>query len=88
MVQDVYESCVTGIKCTVGEMDGFEKMGLNLGSYLSAVLCAMVMESLMDEIRQDSPLTIIFEDDVVISASREQVEESLENRRYALKRKK
>ncbi|KAG2462952.1 YSM6 protein, partial [Polypterus senegalus] len=48
----------------------------------------MVMDRLTDEIRQESPWTMMFADDIVIcSDSREQVEETLERQRYALERR-
>ena len=45
----------------------------------------MVMDKLMDDIRQESLWTMMFADDIVIcSESWEQVEESLKRWRYAL----
>lgn len=46
---------------------------------LSPLLFAMVMDRLLHKIRQESPWTIMFTDDIVIcSECREQVEGSLE----------
>ncbi|KAK3555213.1 hypothetical protein QTP86_010465 [Hemibagrus guttatus] len=46
------------------------------------------MDQLSEEIRQESPWTMMFADDIVIcSESREQVEENLERWRFALKRR-
>ena len=48
----------------------------------------MVMDRLTDEIRQESPWTMMFGDDIVIcSESREQAEASRERWRYALERR-
>ncbi|KAI5101449.1 hypothetical protein C0J45_8652 [Silurus meridionalis] len=48
----------------------------------------MVMDRLTDEIRQESPWTMMFADDIVICGeSREQVEKSLEGWRYMLEKR-
>ncbi|KAK3528650.1 hypothetical protein QTP70_007198 [Hemibagrus guttatus] len=48
----------------------------------------MVMDQLSEEVRQESPWTMMFADDLVIcSESREQVEENLERWRFALERR-
>ncbi|KAK3562165.1 hypothetical protein QTP86_030166 [Hemibagrus guttatus] len=53
------------------------------GSYAS-----LVMDQLSEEVRQESPWTMMFADDIVIcSESREQVEENLERWRFALERR-
>ncbi|KAK3519534.1 hypothetical protein QTP70_034778 [Hemibagrus guttatus] len=58
------------------------------GSALSPFLFAMVMDQLSEEVRQESPWTMMFADDIVIcSESREQVEENLERWRFALERR-
>ncbi|KAK3509752.1 hypothetical protein QTP70_008387 [Hemibagrus guttatus] len=45
----------------------------------TVVRCAIVMDQLSEEVRQESPWTMMFADDIVIcSESREQVEENLE----------
>ncbi|KAK3529355.1 hypothetical protein QTP70_029327 [Hemibagrus guttatus] len=45
----------------------------------TVVKCAVVMDQLSEEVRQESPWTMMFADDIVIcSESREQVEENLE----------
>ena len=64
------------------------EVGLHQGSTLNPFLFAMVMDRLTDGVRQESPRTMIFADDVVIrNESREQVEEKLERWRYALERR-
>ncbi|KAK3538685.1 hypothetical protein QTP86_012735 [Hemibagrus guttatus] len=54
----------------------------------TVVRCAVVMDRLLEEVRQESPWTMMFADDIVIcSESREQVEENLERWRFALERR-
>ncbi|KAK3510455.1 hypothetical protein QTP70_007615 [Hemibagrus guttatus] len=51
----------------------------------TVVRCAVVMDQLSEEVKQESPWTMMFADDIVIcSESREQVEENLERWRFAL----
>ncbi|KAK2909600.1 hypothetical protein Q8A73_007315 [Channa argus] len=80
VVQDMYESCKTLVRCAVGVTEEFKvEVGLHQGSALSPFLFALVMDRLTDEVRQESPWTMMFADDIVIcSESREQVEENLE----------
>ncbi|KAK3539002.1 hypothetical protein QTP86_023604, partial [Hemibagrus guttatus] len=62
--------------------------GSREGSALSPFLFAIVMDQLSEEVRQESPWTMMFADDIVIcSESREQVEENLERWRFALERR-
>ncbi|KAK3564995.1 hypothetical protein QTP86_032513 [Hemibagrus guttatus] len=64
------------------------EVGLHRGSALSPFLFAIVMDQLSEEVRQESPWTMMFADDIVIcSESREQVEENLERWRFALERR-
>ncbi|KAK3552494.1 hypothetical protein QTP86_012152 [Hemibagrus guttatus] len=89
VVQDMYERSRTVVKCTVGQTEEFKvEVGLHQGSALSPFLFAIVMDQLSEEVRQESPWTMMFADDIVIcSESREQVEESLERWRFALERR-
>ena len=89
LVQDMYENSMTAVRCAVGVTDSFKvKVGLHQGSALSPFLFALVMDRLTDEVRQESPWTMMFADDIVIcSESREQLEENLERWRYALERR-
>ena len=88
VVQDMYEGSVTAVWYAVGETNRFKvDVGLHQGSALSPFLFAIVMDRLTDKIRQESPQTMMFTDDIVIcSEIRGQVEESLERWRYALER--
>ncbi|KAK3548620.1 hypothetical protein QTP70_015565, partial [Hemibagrus guttatus] len=89
VVQDIYERSRTVVRCAVGQTEEFNvEVGLHQGSALSPFLFAMVMDQLSEEVRQESPWTMMFADDIVIcSESREQVEENLERWRCALERR-
>ncbi|KAK3518442.1 hypothetical protein QTP70_000659 [Hemibagrus guttatus] len=89
VVQDMYERSRTVVRCAVGQTEEFNvELGLHQGSALSPFLFAIVMNQLSEEVRQESPWTMMFADDIVIcSESREQVEENLERWRFALERR-
>ncbi|KAK3567574.1 hypothetical protein QTP86_020021, partial [Hemibagrus guttatus] len=89
VVQDMYERSRTVVRCAVGQTEEFKvEVGLHQGSALSPFLFAIVMDQLSEEVRQESPWTMMFTDDIVIcSESREQVEENLERWRFALERR-
>ncbi|KAK3521020.1 hypothetical protein QTP86_018665, partial [Hemibagrus guttatus] len=89
VVQDMYERSRTVVRCAVGQTEEFKvEVGLHQGLALSAFLFAIVMDQLSEEVRQESPWTMMFADDIVIcSESREQVEENLESWRFALERR-
>ncbi|KAK3527261.1 hypothetical protein QTP86_018624, partial [Hemibagrus guttatus] len=89
VVQDMYERSRTVVRCAVGHTEEFNvEVGLRQGSALSPFLFAIVMDQLSEEVRQESPWTMMFADDIVIcSESREQVEENLERWRFALERR-
>jgi len=89
VVQDMYENSETVVRCAVGLSDSFRvRVGLHQGSALSPFLFAIVMDRLTDEIRQESPWTMMFADDIVLcSGSRQQVEAHLERWRHALERR-
>ncbi|KAK3531229.1 hypothetical protein QTP70_015226, partial [Hemibagrus guttatus] len=89
VVQDMYERSRTVVRCAVGQTEELKvEVGLHQGSALSPFLFAMVLDQLSEEVRQESPWTMMFADDIVIcSESREQVEECLERWRFALERR-
>ncbi|KAK3572153.1 hypothetical protein QTP86_022231, partial [Hemibagrus guttatus] len=89
VVQDMYDRSRTVVKCAVGQTEEFKvEVGLHQGSALSPFLFAIVMDQLSEEVRQESPWTMMFADDIVIcSESREQVEENLERWRFVLERR-
>ncbi|KAK3513822.1 hypothetical protein QTP70_028862, partial [Hemibagrus guttatus] len=86
VVQDMYERSRTVVRCAVGQTEEFKvEVGLHQGSALSPFLFAIVMDQLSEEVRQESPWTMMFADDIVIcSESREQ---NLERWRFALERR-
>lgn len=54
------------------------EVGLHQGLALSTFLFAIVMDQLSEEVRQESPWTMMFADDIVIcSERRDQVEGNL-----------
>ncbi|KAK3521825.1 hypothetical protein QTP70_018561 [Hemibagrus guttatus] len=85
----MYERSRIVVRCAVGQTEEFKlEVGLHQGSALSPFLFAMVMDQLSEEVRQESPWTMMFADDIVIcSESREQVEENLESWRFALEKR-
>ncbi|KAK3511279.1 hypothetical protein QTP70_034774, partial [Hemibagrus guttatus] len=89
VVQDMYERSRTVVRCAVSHIKEFKVVvGLHQGSALSPFLFAIVMDQLSEEVRQESPWTMMFADDIMIcSESREQVEENLERWRFALERR-
>ncbi|KAK3542975.1 hypothetical protein QTP70_008094, partial [Hemibagrus guttatus] len=89
VVQDMYERSRTVVRCAMGQTEEFKvEVGLHQGSALSPFLFAIVMDQLSEEVRQESPWTMMFADDIVIcSESREQMEENLERWRFALERR-
>ncbi|KAK3531580.1 hypothetical protein QTP70_024965 [Hemibagrus guttatus] len=84
VVQDMYERSRTVVRCAVGQTEEFKvEVGLHQGSALSPFLFAIVMDQLSEEVRQESPWTMMFADDIVTcSESREQVEQNLERWRF------
>ncbi|KAK3557345.1 hypothetical protein QTP70_026575 [Hemibagrus guttatus] len=89
VVQDMYERSRTVVRCAVGQTEEFKvEVGLHQVSALSPFLFAIVMDHLSEEVRQESPWTMMFADDIVIcNESRKQVEENLERWRFALERR-
>ncbi|KAK3514261.1 hypothetical protein QTP70_012099 [Hemibagrus guttatus] len=89
VVQDMYERSRTVVRCAEGQTEEFKvEVGLHQGSTLSSFLFAIVMDQLSEEVRQESPWTKMFADDIVIcSESMEQVEENLKRWRFALERR-
>ncbi|KAK3569438.1 hypothetical protein QTP86_030068, partial [Hemibagrus guttatus] len=67
VVQDMYERSRTVVRCAVGQTEEFNvEVGLHQGSALSPFLFAIVMDQLSEEVRQESPWTMMFADDIVI----------------------
>lgn len=56
VVKGMYESSITAVRCAAGMTEGFGvEVGLHQGSALSPFLFAVVMDRLIDEVRQESP---------------------------------
>ncbi|KAK3519747.1 hypothetical protein QTP70_003914 [Hemibagrus guttatus] len=66
VVQDMYERSRTVVRCAVGQTEEFKvEVGLHQGSALSPFLFVIVMDQLSEEVRQESPWTMMFADDIV-----------------------
>ncbi|KAK3535401.1 hypothetical protein QTP70_013113, partial [Hemibagrus guttatus] len=64
VVQDMYERSRTVVRCAVGQTEEFKvEVGLHQGSALSPFLFAIVMDRGSEEVRQESPWTMMFADD-------------------------
>ncbi|KAK3537962.1 hypothetical protein QTP70_024796 [Hemibagrus guttatus] len=60
VVQDMYERSRTVVRCAVGQTEEFKvEVGLHQGSALSPFLFAIVMDQLSEEVRQESPWTMM-----------------------------
>ncbi|KAI5108115.1 hypothetical protein C0J45_1709 [Silurus meridionalis] len=69
VMQAMCEDSVTAAKCAVGTTDWFKvEVVLHQGSALNPFLFAVVMDRLTDEVKQESPWTLMFADDIVICA--------------------
>ena len=74
------------VSCAIGTTESFKvKVGLHQGSALSPFLFPVIMDRLTDEVRRESPWTMLFADDIVIcEETRDEVERRLESWKYAL----
>ena len=72
----MYEGSVTVVRCVVGIDRGVKvEVGLHQGWALSPFLFEVVIDRLMDKIRQESLWTMMLEEDMVVCGERrEQVE--------------
>ena len=77
------------MRCAAGTTESFKvKIGLHQGSALSPFLFAVIMDRVTDEIRRETPWTMLFADDIVIcEETREELERRLESWSYALERR-
>ena len=89
LVQDMYEESKTAVRCAVRPTESFKvKIGMHQGSALSLFLFAVIMDKLMNELRIESPWTLLFADNSMIcQETREKVERRLKCWRYALERR-
>ena len=81
LVQDMYEGSETVVRCAVGTTESFKvKVGLHQRLALSPFLFEVIMDRLTDEVRRESPWTMLFADDIVIcKETREKVERRLKS---------
>jgi len=86
LVQDMYTNSQTAVSCAAGTSQLFPvEVGLHQGSALSPFLFAIIMDSLTNTVREESPWQMMFADDVVLCAtSKDTLEEALEKWRKAL----
>lgn len=63
VVQDVWD-CKTLLRYAVGGTEFRVEVGLHQGSAMSTFLFIMAMDRLTDKVRQESPWTIMFADDI------------------------
>ena len=69
LVKDMYHQCETVVRCAAGTSEPFAvEVGLHQGSAFSPFLFAIMMDSLMENIRKEAPLQMMFADDVVLCA--------------------
>ncbi len=88
-VQDMYKDCTTAVRTAVGMTECFEvKVGLHQGSALSPFLFAVIMDRLTDTLREQSPWTMLFADDIVLCGNTlEEVQRKTERWRKELERR-
>ena len=86
VMQDMYENSKTMVRCAVGTTEDFGvKVGLHQGSALSPFLFTVVMDQFTKDIRREAPWTMMFADDIVLTAEcKTQLELDLERWRHAL----
>ena len=89
LVQDMYEGSETVVRCAVGTTKSFKvNVGLHQGSALSPFLFAVKITKLTDEVRKESPCTMLLADDIVIcKETTENVVWRLESWRNTLERR-
>ena len=86
VIQDMYAQCTTSVNTAVGETEEVNiEVGLHQGSALSPFLFILIMDTITDDIDEDSPWTMLFADDLVLcDRDSERVEEWLERWREHL----
>ena len=85
----MYHQCETVVWCTAEKSEPFAvEVGLHQGSAFSPFLCAIMMDSLTENIRKQAPWQMMFADDVVLCARDKNVLElELEQSREALEKR-
>ena len=86
LVKDMYKDVKTIVRSSVGDTEKFPvKVGLHQGSALSPYLFDIVLDIITEDVRDVSPWTMMFADDVVLCGrSRQEVETKLEDWRRVL----
>lgn len=86
LIQEMYRNVFTRVRSSVGETEGFEvRVGLHQGSALSPFIFNIVMDVIIEEVRETVPWNILYADDIVLCAeSREDLEVKLERWRQVL----
>ena len=89
LVKDMYHQCETVLGCAAGTSEPFAvEVGLHQGFAFSPFLFAIMMDSLMENIRKEAPWQMMFADDVVLCAMEKDVLELvLEQWREALEKR-
>ena len=86
IIQDMYDRVQTYVWCSVGETEKFPvKVGLHQGTALSPYLFNLIMDVISAEVRDEVPLSMLFDDDIILSSSQhENVEKKLEEWRKVM----
>ena len=89
VIQDMYDRAQTAVRSSAGLTGEFEVgVGLHQGSALSPFLFAIIMDKVMEDIREEAPWDMLFADDIVLSREdRRALEEALEAWRDALEKR-
>ena len=85
----MYEESETVVRCAVGTTESFKvKVGLHQELALSPFLFAVIMDRLTDEVRRESPWTMLFAGNILINKeTRKEVELRLESSKYPLQKR-
>ena len=74
LVKEMYHQCETVVRCAAGTSEPFAvEVGLLQGSAFSPFLFAIMMDSLTENIRKETPWQMMFGDDVVLCAREKDV---------------
>ncbi len=89
LVKDLYHQCETVVRCAAGTSDPFAvEVGLHQRSAFSPFLFAIMIDSLTENIRKETPWQMMFADDVVLCArKKDMLELELEQWREALEKR-
>ena len=89
LVKDMYHQCETVVRCAAGTSEPFAvEVGLHQGSVFSPFLYAIMMDSLMENIRKKAPWQMMFADAVVLCArKKDELELELEQWREAFEKR-